>query len=246
MQRYVSRELTHFVGRGLRTQGERYKLFKRILRTGLLKASPRANAAPLARVLKKDTERRLSSNVALGLPSVCFCDIPMCDLPLHMTKYKDFGLAFSKDFLTTFGALTILYVPERGRPASLPYEGYGRGRVASQAVCFDEFWKVFNRIESALFKLKTREGAEPLETDLQRLITFLQVHLISNLKFFDHRRADADPFNFYMEREWRVYQDVQFTLDNVDRVIMPARFAAQFSKDFSEFDGELVFANWEH
>ncbi|MGA9627404.1 MAG: abortive infection system antitoxin AbiGi family protein [Bryobacteraceae bacterium] len=247
IQRYVLSDLTHFVGRRLRSQAERYKLLKRILKDGLLKASPKAKGAgPLVRVLRKDPDLRLSSNRACGLPAVCFCDIPLCDLPLHMAKYRDFGLAFSKDLLTDFGALPIVYVAERGRPASLPFEGYARGRVASQTVCFDEFWKVFNRVDAALSQLKTQKGAEPLAKDLRRMITFLEFHLVSNLKFFDHRLADTDPRNYYMEREWRVCQNIPFTLDDVVRVIMPERFGGRFRRDFPTFTGEVVFADWEH
>jgi len=247
IQRYVSSDLTHFVGRRRKNQTERYKLLKRILNTGLLKASPKPKGTgPLVRVFQKDPELRLSSNLACGLPAVCFCDIPLCDLPVHMIKYKEFGLAFSKDFLADFGALPILYVPMCGRPSSLPYEGYARGRVASQTVCFDEFWRVFNRVDLALSQLRNQKGLEPLTKDLQRMITFLEFHLVSNLKFFDHRLSDIDPDNFYMEREWRVCQDIPFTLDDVVRVILPERFSTQFRRDFRRFDGEVVFADWEH
>jgi hypothetical protein len=247
IQRYVSSDLTHFVGRRLKSQGERYKLLKLILTTGLLKASPKTKGTgPLVRVLRKDTELCLSSNRACCLPAVCFCDIPLCDLPLHMIKYKDFGVAFSKDFLTDVGALPIVYVPERGRPATLPYEGYARGRVAFQTVCFDEFWKIFNRVDGALSQLKTEKRTDHLARDLSRIITFLEFHLVSNLKFFDHRLADTDPNNFYMEREWRVCQDIPFSLDDVVRVIMPECFGAPFRRDFPAFDGEVVFADRDH
>jgi hypothetical protein len=247
IQRYVFSDLTHFVGRRLRNHCERYKMLRRILRTGILKASPKANGTgPMVRVFQKFTESRLSSNRACGLAAVCFCDIPLCDLPIHMIKYSNFGLAFSKDFLTDFGALPTVYVPKLGRPASLPYEGYGRGRVASQAVSFDEFWKVLNRIDADLSRLKNQKGAELLVRDLQRMITFLEFHLVSNLKFFDHRLSDIDPHNYYMEREWRVCQDIRFTLGNVLRVVIPENFGRQFRRDFPAFDGEVLFADWEH
>jgi hypothetical protein len=41
---------------------------------------------------------------------VCFCDIPLPDLPLHMTKYSRFGIAFRREFLISFGANPVFYV----------------------------------------------------------------------------------------------------------------------------------------
>jgi hypothetical protein len=246
-QRYVSPDLTHFVGRRKRTQDERYRLFKKVLRTGLLKASPQLKrVSPQFRVLQKDPDRRLSSNKAYRRPAVCFCDIPICDLPLHMKKYKEFGIAFSKLCLIDRAAVPILYVPEGGRPSSLPFEGYARGRVASQARCFDEFWTVLNRLHGGLPRLEGMQGVERIAKDLRRVIDFLDFHLVSNLQFFDQRLADSARKNFYMEREWRVYQDVVFSLEEVVRVFVPERFGKRFRSDFPTFDGEVVFADWGH
>ena len=118
--------------------------------------------------------------------------------------------------------------------------------MASQTVSFDEFWKVFNRVDGALSQVKAQKGTKTLARDLRRIITFLEFHLISNLKFFDHRLGDTDVANYYMEREWRVCQDIPFLLDEVVRVIMPERFGAKFRRDFPAFNGELIFADWEH
>ena len=246
-QRYISPDLTHFVGRVLRTDAERYAKFKRILRTRLLKAHPRLKGfRPAKRILLKDSGVGLSSNQACVLPVVCFCDIPLCDLPLHMTKYGGFGVAFERKFLADLGAVPVIYIPFRGRPASLPYEGYGRGRVASQAVCFDEFWKVLNRIETSLSKVDKQGADRPLSQDIRKMTTFLQMHVAANLKFFNHELADNDPDNFYLEREWRVGQDVHFELNNVMRILIPDRWHEQFRRDFASFDGEVVFSDWEH
>jgi hypothetical protein len=80
-------------------------------------------------LLLRDTDLPLSSNLACLGSVVCFCDIP-----LHMSKYSMFGLAFAKDFQTEVGAVPVIYVPENGRPALLPYEGYGRKSISSQKV----------------------------------------------------------------------------------------------------------------
>jgi ribosomal protein L24E len=41
---------------------------------------------------------------------VCFCDIPIGDLGIHIKKYGQFGLAFKKSFLIERGANPVLYV----------------------------------------------------------------------------------------------------------------------------------------
>jgi|ERR1035441_5054248 hypothetical protein len=251
LQRYVSPDLTHFVGKRFRTQAERYNLLKRILKTGVLKASPRLKPArPLTRAILKDTDLGISTNQGCVLPAVCFCDIPLCDLPLHMRKYSPFGLAFEKSFLASVGAVPVVYVPARGRPASLPYPGYGRQRVASQAVCFDEVWRIVDRLDNRLdaspVQPRKSQEAQLLAEDTRRVIEFLYFHIFSNLKFFDHRLNDADRRNFYLEREWRVGQDVHFELDDVMRVIIPDRWHRQFRRDFDGYEGEVVFSDWQH
>jgi hypothetical protein len=73
---------------------------------------------------------------------------------------------------------------------------------------------------------------------------FLDINILSHLKFFNPRLPDDDDNNFYMEREWRVSRDVQFSLSDIQRIIVPARFGRRFRKDFSEFAGELIFAGF--
>lgn len=247
LQRYVSADLTHFVGSSVKTQRKRYLLLKRILKAGVLKAHPKsAGLNGDVHFLRKDTDLALSTNEACVGSVVCFCDIPLGDLRLHMQKYSEFGLALSKKFLADLGASPVIYVPLHGRPALLPYEGYGRRRVASQAVAFDHFWKLFNRIERAVPDLGRDPRFTETSEDLHRMIEFLEIHIISNLKFFDHRLHELERHNFYMEREWRVSRNVEFTLNDVRRIIIPSKHARELRRDFPKFDGEIIFADMPH
>lgn len=175
---------------------------------------------------------------------VCFCDIPLCDLPLHIAKYSPFGVAFSKEFLANLGAMPVSYIPLKGRPSLLPYEEYSRGRVASQKVAFDHFWELYKKVEQALPRVEEENAV--FSRDLRRLMAFLELHVISNFKFFDHLLFDDDEDHFYMEREWRVKQNVKFKLGDVARIILPETFGKQVRKDFPRFDGEIVFADRDH
>jgi hypothetical protein len=238
-QRYVSPELTHFVGRSLRSKRERYKLLAAILRSGRLKARRPKGYENKRYVLQKNLDVRLSSNDAYKTSIVCFCDIPAGDLDIHMEKYGQFGIAFQKKFLLEQGALPVMYVPTNGRPALLPYGGYGRGRVAAQSSSFDEFWKRYGRICHATKDLAV---TEEWHGDLKKMIEFLDMHMLSHLKFFDAKLEDWEDDNYYFEREWRISQDVKFRLGDVWRVILPPDFSRQFRRDFERYDGEIVFS----
>ena len=238
-QRYVSDELTHFVGRGLRSQEEQYRLFRKILKERQLRATSPVPPGRARYALKIHPRSRLSENDAFQGSYVCFCDIPLADLDLHMDKYSRFGIAFPKAFLLKNGATPVMYVPDRGRPALLPFHPYGRGIVRSNSVAFDEFWRRYHRLRSKMEK--TRDKAGELARLLADVCSFLDINLLSYLKFFDPRLYDDDKRNFYMEREWRVMRPVRFGLIDVARVIVPVRFARRFRDNFPRYDGEVVF-----
>ncbi len=239
-QRYVSPDLTHFVGRGLRSQEEQYRLLRRILNERRLRARSPEPTGRAAYVLEIHPRARLSGNRAFRGSYVCFCDIPLGDLDLHMRKYSRFGIAFRKEFLLEKGATPVMYVPGLGRPALLPFRPYRRGIVRSNNVAFDEFWRRYQRLRARM-----EEAGCGGDRELVRLLTdvreFLDIHVLSHLKFFDPYLYDEDKRNFYMEREWRVMRQVRFRLVDVARIVLPERFARRFRRDFPRYDREVVF-----
>ncbi|QGS69374.1 hypothetical protein CV093_16990 [Oceanobacillus sp. 143] len=106
IQRYVSKELTHFVGRH-QQESERFDLLIDIIKSGLL-------------LHKNITEDIKINTHANGLEDIvtpgitCFADIPINDLSLHMEKYSNFGLAFKKIFLVEKGANPVSYIAANG------------------------------------------------------------------------------------------------------------------------------------
>ena len=239
-QRYVSPDLTHFVGRGLRSQEEQYGLLRTILKERRLRARSPDPPGRAAYALEIHPSSRLSGNRAFRGSYVCFCDIPLEDLDLHMRKYSRFGVAFGKHFLLKKGATPVMYVPGQGRPALLPFHPYGRGIVRSNNVAFDEFWRRYHRLRERM-KDAERDG----DPELVRLFTdvraFLDIHVLSHLKFFDPHLDDDDKNNFYMEREWRVMRQVRFGLIDVTRIVLPERFSRRFRRDFPRYNSQVTF-----
>ena len=111
-QRHVSPELTHFVGKGL-AEDEQYSVLVNATRkTGWLKhdpTDPTPNESLKSQSLVGGSRPR-DDTEAVYSQVVCFCDIPVTDLEIHMNKYSRFGLSFLKPFLVDKGANPVLYV----------------------------------------------------------------------------------------------------------------------------------------
>lgn len=127
LQRYVSRELTHFVAKDLRNEPDRqYEILVKILKEGLLR--PRSPDPPgqagESSIRFADPEVLSNNpNEMINPRVVCFCDIPVADMHIHMMKYGKFGLSFLKSFLVKKGANPLFYVAQNAptKPISRAY-----------------------------------------------------------------------------------------------------------------------------
>ena len=108
-QRYISNELSHFVGRG-KPEDEQYDLLvNKILKPGWLTHGPHHDPS-VPRSVSVDFSKPLSADQAITYQMVCFCDIPEADLAMHVERYSRFGLSFAKEFLIEVGASPVFYV----------------------------------------------------------------------------------------------------------------------------------------
>ena len=55
----------------------------------------------------------------------------------------------------------------------------------------------------------------------QVIINFLVHHILSYMKLFEAKLVFDSENNFYMEREWRLNANLQFGIDDVDRIFLP-------------------------
>src|ERR1700733_13222234 len=110
VQRYVSNELTHFVGRSLADEDRQFDLLVAILKTGQLRSPRNPDGPQRIGMTVHANAGRFCERQIHEVPAVCFCDIPENDLPIHMNKYSRFGLAFRKSFLLGKGASPVSYI----------------------------------------------------------------------------------------------------------------------------------------
>jgi hypothetical protein len=225
-QRYVSPDLTHFVGRSLRVNEDaQYEVFASILTNGRL--LPGGIEPQLPGIgLKVDETAKLCDDEMYFPETVCFCDIPVGDLAIHMGKYGRFALAFPKRFLLEKGANPVYYVARDAR--------WGKSNDWSLGTYFNHLATEYARLRYPLKK--------DLGNDEVSLRFGIAMHVFGFIKCFDAMAAEADEANFYMEREWRVLGHVDFALGDVRRVILPARYFRSLRRDLPEYCGEVINA----
>jgi hypothetical protein len=195
LQRYVSKELTHFVGRSLPSDDERYKLLLKILNDGLLKGTgitdkevESDNFYTNINFYSRDGSKGIFSNETLvETSSVCFCDIPVNDLGIHIRKYKEFGLSFFKDFLIKKRANPIFYVAIDSKPTTRD------STIATRGDYFDKQLYAFAQLMQ--HKLSNSE----LKDDFEKIYRFFGNEILPFLKPFECCRSESDEKNYYME-----------------------------------------------
>ena len=180
MQRYVSTELTHFVGRG-KARDEQYRLLVTILRSGELRSDPsRRPGSP--GVSWTTLNASFSEREMYHFPGVCFCDIPAADLSLHIGKYSPFGIAFAKPFLVKRGASPVFYVAKDSE-INLGGNAEAGMRQSSptpytRAVLFNEMTASFHKSAHTLLTLASTvtesdgpKAREPLRANIDETLT---------------------------------------------------------------------------
>lgn len=259
LQRYVSKELTHFVGQKLPAE-QQYSLLVEILRSKWLTHPP--HNPNISGNLTVNTKARMSKNEMYVPEVVCFCDIPVSDLDIHIEKYSPFGLSFLKSFLVGKGANPVFYVaknsevrvPREFWDASELKDAHERSlavgadaffRMVPRSEYYDKMVREYHEVLPLLEGLVRQHQESPGVTgDFRRLLNlqgFLDFHVFSFTKFFDDTKPDDDPANFYMEREWRMLGNLDFRLEDVHRVILPESYAKRFRQDVPKYAGQVTF-----
>jgi hypothetical protein len=232
-QNYVSSELTHFVGRSLMSDDDRYALFVDIIKTGLIRG--KVDNGKGSTIVNVDPGVDFSSNDSYNVNMVCFCDIPIADFEIHMSKYSHFGLAFSKDFLIQRGARPVHYIP--------------KDSISVNQKLTDMFNTVTKEIRNLnmeimmAFMLNIQNGQ--LQNQGQPYpyfngFHFMDMQLLSFIKFYDHNKTDDDIDNFYMEREWRSLERIEFQLEDIKRIVIPSSYIMRFFQEFPNYNSYIT------
>jgi hypothetical protein len=171
---------------------------------------------------------------------ICFCDIPVADLHIHMSKYGSCGLAFRKTDLVARGANPVLYM---AREAMVRRTFINDRGDIPRGEYFDLILQDFHALLAQIMPQLGGSAADYAMLErVTRVRNMLEEHVFGFLKFFSSALPEDDPANYYMEREWRVLGNIRFLLGEVTRVIIPEAFATRLRIDVPEYDGQVTFS----
>lgn len=253
-QRYVSAELTHFVGRGPTGPiplGEQYERLLSILTkrtSGSLWLTGDRNNPGVRRDIDIYPAKRICDEDVFDARPVCFCDIPVEDLGIHMGKYGSVGISFLKAFLVPKGASPVFYVAKDSL-AELDFRNREPKLRSTRGAVFNEQVDAFLKLHLQRVEWDRQErtfpGCGELESHISGLshpTWFLYYHVFGHIKCFDSTLQENHLKNYYMEREWRMMMDLDFELADVWRVVLPRRLVSDFRKDVPTYEGQITFA----
>lgn len=116
------------------------------------------------------------------------------------------------------------------------------GTVLPASECKTQFGTLLGLSDAQISEVEfaLRESARAQKT-ISYIRNFIIVEVFSFIKCFDAKRSFDDGANYYMEREWRVGNHVNFSLADVSRVFFPSGYAKKFRADIPSYVGQISF-----
>jgi hypothetical protein len=238
LQRYISKELIHFLGRELTEDEKRYQLLIKILKEGWITHHP--HIPTIFGNLNINPSAKISNNEMYNPECVCFCDIPITDIDIHTRKYSRFGISFLKEFLTSQGANPVFYITNNSNIFQYMASGTNLGDHLDTSMKEYHDFVVFLH-ESVTSHESKDPWREEVKNKFKNVANFLDFIIFSYLKCFDNTLSEDNEKNYYMEREWRIICNLKFALKDVHRVILPKEYSQRFRAEMPIYSGQVTF-----
>lgn len=233
MGTYTSDELFHIVGRRHCADDEgNYQILRTILLQNCVSHPPHIRDYGRVGYTISWDKGLLSEELFIPMV-ICFCDIPFAHLGIHCAKYGRFGLSFSKRFLASLGARPVIYYPYD--PSN--WLGHGFSNLRDIESTYRGFWQ---QLDEKLDHSKTYPrsmGKIPSspEEATRAVSSMLGLEFMSFIKPFDFRLPETDRNNFYMEREWRKFANLQFQPNDVISILVASGFETRLAAEMPQY-----------
>ena len=235
VNRYVSEELFHFVGRSGPNKNEcNWNVLEKVLNNGCVSHFPH-NVDWGGKGLTADFKKSLANGELIEPQITCYCDVPFDSLRIHCEKYGRFGLSLHRKLLIKHGARPVTYVPmthEDQEPSS--------GRQLLEEIQL-HFHKLHNHVafDPELNKIReqgTTRGQPPnnLNEAICAIDRILVKDVLAFIKPFDSTLPDNHRDNYYMEREWRKFGNMLFKPGDIIRVVVAKGYKQRVQAEFPD------------
>lgn len=218
-QDYTSSEFYHFVGRGTADDHDKnFGTLLTILKSGWVSHHPfEKNWGNPKFTIKWD--KSLIDEELIVPEITCYADIPEKSLAVHIQKYGSFGIAFNRDYLIRYGARPVMYIPLSNDDGLTPYGGSLIRNIEAKYKGFVNFCIPPLKGRS---ELKITVGGQPKnENDaLKSIQSIISGDFLAFIKPFNSELEKQHPDNYYMEREWRKFGNLEIDLKNVPVVVV--------------------------
>jgi len=229
-------ELFHFVGRGL-PEDQQYRLLCDIVKGGIISHPPHKNDGGrfgytsqfIGGKWQGDLiSEKFRDDGKLMFPNItCFADIPFDDLHIHVSKYSEYGLSFSKPFIAKYGGRPVMYFPYwNDDPQNVLFGDRALNRINDTIRDMEE-----SKPNSNSSNDTQNNNAGPVPEDVMRC---LYMEFLAYIKPFDVNLPLDEPRQYYMEREWRKIGNVKFKKSDIIGILLPKKFKQGFINQFPE------------
>ena len=240
---YTSDTLHHFVGYAHPTDHQKnFDVLTKILSAGWVSHPPHENNHGTVSYAMNWEGSLLTEN--LIIPTVtCFAEIPYQSLGIHIKKYGAFGLSFWRDHLFMFGGRPVMYIPTGPidgilsihgtallKDVDLAYKGFNEHVISKHDSSEDELV----RKPRSVGKMPTDERSA-----VQAMDSVFTRHFLAFIKPFYSEYANDHPKNYYMEREWRKFGNLEFKPVDVVKVFVGKGFKSNLEQEFPDYVGRI-------
>lgn len=236
---YVSNELFHLVGRKEPFNHQKNaQILEKILQDGSISHPPHKKGWG-NEGYTCDLNKSLLTEELIVPFVTCFCDIPFEELKIHYKKYGIFGLSLGRQLLIEYGARPVVYIPIFAED----WKGL-RGRILLKDM--ENIYRSFQELvvdRNQKSSEKPRAVGKPLSTPEEAISAMDSIFLKEFLAFvkpFNSELSIDNPENYYLEREWRKYGNMQFTPQQVIKVLVAQDYEEYFRKNYPEYSEQIV------
>jgi hypothetical protein len=203
VQELASRTLYHFTGRQHPWDDQaNFETLRKILRSMTVRACEVDGSRSGIRI-RWDASRGLLNGEPIEQNVACLCDIPRRLLKDHVPRYGRFGVGVCRTEVVKMGVRPVIYVPVSRTVGG----SWAEGHLAEVSTVLDGLER-FSAEPPLEHTRQLGAAATGIDDAMHQASGLIKQDYLAFVKFWDVDLPDEHEENFYLEREWRKFNDL--------------------------------------